>query len=54
MPRAEAGTETGELFDKLEGRGCEYCEDGELVVERYEGDRAVVCEGCGTPAARTL
>lgn len=53
MARSEDGG-TDELFASLEGRNCEYCEDGELVRERYKGDRAIVCAECGTPAARPL
>ncbi|WP_198667925.1 HVO_A0556 family zinc finger protein [Saliphagus sp. LR7] len=52
MARAERGG-ARELFARLEGRACTYC-DGDLVRERYKGDRAVVCVECGTPAARAL
>lgn len=54
MARSEHGGGTGELFASLEGGDCGYCEDGELVRDRYKGDRAVVCAECGTPVARTL
>lgn len=38
-----------QLFAMLEGRPCHHCQDGELVREIYKENRALVCDGCGTP-----
>ncbi|WP_254766852.1 HVO_A0556 family zinc finger protein [Salinilacihabitans rarus] len=40
------------VLSALEGRGCEFCADGTLVRERYKGNRAAVCDSCGTPRAQ--
>ena len=36
----------------LVGDGCHWCAAGTLERETFKGDDAVVCENCGTPAAR--
>jgi len=36
----------------LVGDECSWCEGGVLAHEEFKGDAAVVCEECGTPAAR--
>lgn len=50
MARVE--TQTRQVLDILEGRTCPTCPDGELVREVYKGNRAVVCDSCGTPKAQ--
>ncbi|RZV11167.1 hypothetical protein BDK88_2405 [Natrinema hispanicum] len=40
------------LLELLEGTSCSFCEDGHLVQERYKGNEAVICSGCGTPGAQ--
>ncbi|WP_323171060.1 HVO_A0556 family zinc finger protein [Natrialba sp. PRR66] len=42
----------GQLLSLLEGRPCPACTDGELERDRYKGNRAVVCDSCGTPQAQ--
>lgn len=41
-----------QLLVTLRGHECDYCGEGELVVDRYKGNRAVVCDECGTPGAQ--
>ncbi|UPV75209.1 hypothetical protein M0R89_03850 [Halorussus limi] len=36
----------------LVGDECSWCAAGTLAREEFKGDAAVVCEECGTPAAR--
>jgi hypothetical protein len=36
----------------LAGDDCRWCATGTLARESFKGDAAVVCENCGTPAAR--
>lgn len=36
----------------LEGRTCDYCDDGTLERGSYKGSDAVICDSCGAPAAR--
>ncbi|WP_202932651.1 HVO_A0556 family zinc finger protein [Halorussus salinus] len=36
----------------LVGDDCSWCATGALAREEFKGDAAVVCEECGTPAAR--
>lgn len=40
------------IIEELLGAECVWCELGELALEAYKGDTAVVCDNCGTPAAR--
>ena len=40
------------LFAALVGDDCRWCATGTLAREAFKGDDAVVCEDCGTPAAR--
>lgn len=40
------------MLSALEGRDCAFCADGTLVREAYKGNRAVVCDSCGTPRAQ--
>lgn len=36
----------------LVGDECSWCASGTLAREVFKGDEAVVCDDCGTPAAR--
>ncbi|WP_338004619.1 HVO_A0556 family zinc finger protein [Natronoglomus mannanivorans] len=40
-----------QLLRGLSGQSCAYC-DGTLTREQFQSDEAVVCDECGTPAAR--
>ncbi|WP_459808223.1 HVO_A0556 family zinc finger protein [Halopiger thermotolerans] len=40
------------VIEGLEGSQCSFCNDGQLVQERYKGNTAVVCENCHTPNAQ--
>jgi hypothetical protein len=40
------------LLAALVGDDCSWCATGTLAREEFRGDDAVVCEDCGTPAAR--
>lgn len=40
-------------FSFLAGRRCSFCGEGRLVRGTYEGDVAVVCSTCETPAFRS-
>ncbi|NHN60070.1 MULTISPECIES: HVO_A0556 family zinc finger protein [Halorussus] len=40
------------LLAPLVGDGCAWCATGTLARDSFKGDDAVVCESCGTPAAR--
>ncbi|MFC4447500.1 MULTISPECIES: HVO_A0556 family zinc finger protein [Halorussus] len=40
------------LLVTLAGDDCRWCASGTLAREQFKGDDAVVCEDCGTPAAR--
>jgi len=45
--------ETSEsLLATLVGDDCRWCADGTLERGEFKGDDAVVCDECGTPAAR--
>lgn len=50
MSDAQSQAET--LLTTLEGRSCEYCDDGTLERGTYEGNRAVVCTECGAPSVQ--
>lgn len=55
MARAQPSSEDadhGQLFGCLEGRSCPHCADGTLERDTYKGNRAIVCDGCGTPRAQ--
>ena len=38
-----------QVLRRLAGRECPLCSAGELVESTYKGNRAVVCDDCGTP-----
>ena len=40
------------VIDHLEDEHCPACERGRLEAPTYEGDVALVCDGCGTPRVR--
>ena len=40
------------VLERLEGRVCADCGEGELVRGRYRGNLAVVCDHCETPRAQ--
>lgn len=40
------------LLAALAGDDCRWCATGTLSRRQFKGDDAVVCEDCGTPAAR--
>lgn len=48
-----AVTTTETIFEKLDDEDCQWdgC-DGTLVRTTFKGDRALVCDSCGTPAIR--
>ncbi|ELZ98175.1 hypothetical protein C440_02968 [Haloferax mucosum ATCC BAA-1512] len=39
------------LLDSFDTDDCTYC-DGDLVVEDYKNNDAIVCDDCGTPAVQ--
>lgn len=40
------------LLAALAGDDCGWCDAGTLARGEFKGDDAVVCDDCGTPAAR--
>ena len=50
--RTRSNDENGTLLAILEGRSCPLCSDGELERSIYKDNKAVVCDGCGTPQAQ--
>lgn len=46
-------TRCDELYESISEKTCQYC-GGDLVIGGFKGDRAVICDECDTPAARTL
>ncbi len=50
MAKAELG-ERG-VLQQLRGDDCPGCEQGELVLGTYKGNRAVICDHCDTPRAQ--
>ncbi|MCU4975375.1 hypothetical protein OB955_21985 [Halobacteria archaeon AArc-m2/3/4] len=44
--------ESLEVLSVLDGDTCSYCENGTLTQQFFQSDEAVVCDECGTPAAR--
>ncbi|WP_081704340.1 MULTISPECIES: HVO_A0556 family zinc finger protein [unclassified Natrinema] len=52
MQNVETTDDRHKLVDELIGRPCSFCDDGSLMSGSYKGNRAVICEGCETPAAQ--
>ncbi|WP_338042913.1 HVO_A0556 family zinc finger protein [Natrinema gari] len=52
MQNVETTDDRHKLIDELTGRPCSFCDDGSLMSGSYKGNRAVICEGCETPAAQ--
>jgi hypothetical protein len=48
----EVPTRTTEPIAALAGADCGWCGATALRRGTYKGDRAMVCEDCGTPALR--
>ncbi|WP_345783334.1 HVO_A0556 family zinc finger protein [Natrialbaceae archaeon AArc-T1-2] len=40
------------LLEYLEHSDCAFCSDGSLNQMMFDGNDAVVCDNCGTPAAQ--
>lgn len=49
---AQTQSSTENLFTALEGRSCDYCEEGTLERSTYKGNKAVVCKSCGAPGVQ--
>ena len=52
MQSVSSQVDSDALLATLVGDDCAWCATGELTRESFKGDDAVVCENCGTPAAR--
>ncbi|WP_332897142.1 HVO_A0556 family zinc finger protein [Haladaptatus sp. CMSO5] len=40
------------VIKSLSGQECQWCSAGSLSSTTFKGTEAVVCDRCGTPAAR--
>ncbi|WP_433624194.1 HVO_A0556 family zinc finger protein [Halomicrococcus sp. NG-SE-24] len=47
-----SSTTKSSVIRRLEGRQCQWCEDGRLERDTYKGNRAAVCQSCETPAVQ--
>ena len=52
MQSIENVDDSHKLVEQLTGQPCAFCDDGTLTSGRYKGNKAVICEGCETPAAQ--
>lgn len=52
MQHANSQDASDSVLAALVGDECSWCATGALAREEFKGDEAVVCEECGTPAAR--
>lgn len=52
VAQPEDQPETSLLLAQVEGPECQWCDDGSLAIGPYKGDRAAVCDECGTPGIR--
>jgi hypothetical protein len=52
MQQVSSKATSDSVLAALVGDDCSWCATGALTREEFKGDAAVVCEECGTPAAR--
>lgn len=50
MTQTQSSTE--KVLTALEGRSCDYCEEGMLERSIYKGNKAIVCTSCGAPGVQ--